>query len=207
MELTLEGIRESFAQREPRAIGRHRYFSVLVPLVEKDGEVYLLYEVRSKTMATQPGEVCFPGGHVEEGEDPCQTALRETFEEIGIAEERIELIGPGNILYGYANFTLYTYLGVISYEDYCSAQLSKDEVDEIFLVKLTDLADNPPQVFRETVSAGIDEDFPYEKLGIRRDYPWRAGKWDIPIYEIDGRIIWGLTARITANLIEVLRRA
>lgn len=207
MELTLERIREGFAHRKPGTIGRHRYFSVLVPLVERDGEVYILYEVRSKTMATQPGEVCFPGGHVEEGEDPCQTALRETFEEIGIPRERIELIGPGNILYGYANFTLYTYLGVISYEDYCSAQLSKYEVDEIFLVKLTDLENKPPQVFRETVSAKIDEDFPYEKLGISRDYPWRAGKWDIPIYDIDGRIIWGLTARITANLIEELRRA
>lgn len=207
MELTLERIREGFAHRKPGAIGRHRYFSVLVPLVEKDGKVYILYEVRSKTMATQPGEVCFPGGHVEEGEDPSQTALRETFEEIGIPRERIELIGPGNILYGYANFTLYTYLGVISYEDYCSAQLSKDEVDEIFLVKLTDLENNPPQVFRETVSAKIDEDFPYEKLNISRDYPWRAGKWDIPIYDIDGRVIWGLTARITANLIEELRRA
>ena len=56
-------------------------------------------------MQSQPGEVCFPGGHVERGENPRDTALRETFEEIGVPIERIEVIGQGDTLYGYANYT------------------------------------------------------------------------------------------------------
>lgn len=206
MDLTLTQIREAFTGRKPEAIGKHRYFSVLVPLVEKDGELHILYETRSRTMESQPGEVCFPGGHVEPGENPKDAALRETFEEIGISPEKVELIGPGNILYGYANYTLYTYLGVVQYEDVQKAELAQAEVDEIFLVKVSDLEQSPPQVFRENVYTEIDEDFPYEKLGISRDYAWRVGQWDIPIYDIDGRIIWGLTARITGNLIDELRR-
>ena len=139
MQLTLTDIKKTFAGRKPAAIGTHRYFSVLVPFVEKDGQLYILYEVRAKNMASQPGEICFPGGHVEDGEDPKDCALRETFEEIGIPKDKVTLIGPGNILYGYANYTLYTYLGVVQYADYLCAKLQKDEVDEIFLVRVSDL--------------------------------------------------------------------
>lgn len=67
---------------------------MLIPLVEKDGELHLLFEVRAKHMESQPGEICFPGGHVEQGENPKDAALRETFEELGIPTEKIELIGP-----------------------------------------------------------------------------------------------------------------
>ncbi len=206
MKLTLDHFRKAFKGKKPAAIGNHYYFSVLIPLVEKNGELFVLYEVRAKHMASQPGEVCFPGGHVETEEDPCCTALRETFEEIGISSEKIELIGAGNILYGYANYTLYTYLGIIRYEDYLNADLSLNEVDEIFLVRIADLEEHFPQVFREEVRAKIDDDFPYDKLGIGKDYRWRTGIWEIPVYDIDGRIIWGLTARITANLIEEVRK-
>ena len=205
MQLTLTDIKKTFAGRKPAAIGTHRYFSVLVPFVEKDGQLYILYEVRAKNMASQPGEICFPGGHVEDGEDPKDCALRETFEEIGIPKDKVTLIGPGNILYGYANYTLYTYLGVVQYADYLCAKLQKDEVEEIFLVRVSDLERIQPKVFSEKVYTAIDEDFPYEQIGIGRDYSWRVGRWDIPIYDIDGRVIWGLTARITGDIIETVR--
>lgn len=204
MEWTLNHIREVFDGRRPEPIGKHRYYSVLLPLVEKDGQLHLLYEMRARHMKSDPGEICFPGGHIEAGETPLEAALRETFEETGIPEEKIEVIGPGNILYGYANYTLYTYLSVIPYEAFLNARPEPEEVEELFLVRLTDLENCPKQVFREEVSAKIDEDFPYEKIGIDKDYGWRTGQWDIPIYEVDGRVIWGLTARITGNLLQVL---
>lgn len=206
MKLTHRQIEAVFTERKPEPIGKHRFFSVLIPFVERDGELCLLFETRAKTMESQPGEVCFPGGCVEPGEDPKDAALRETFEEIGIEPEKVKLIGPGNILYGYANYTLYTYIGFISWQDYLAAKLSEAEVDEIFLVKLSDFEKNPPKVFSEKVYTDIDRDFPYEKVGIGKDYAWRVGNWEIPIYDIDGRIIWGLTARITENLIGEIRK-
>lgn len=206
MSLTLKDIRNIYAERDARPIGKHKFFSVLVPFVEKDGRVHLLFEVRSKTMESQPGEVCFPGGHVEKGENPKDTALRETFEEIGIPVAKIELLAQGDTLYGYANYTLFTYMGIISHEDYVKAKLAREEVDEIFLVPLEKFIENPPEVHSESIFTDIDENFPYDKVGIDRDYQWRVGNWQIPIYDIDGRIIWGLTARITENLVETLER-
>lgn len=204
MNVNLDAVRKTFEDRAPQPIGKHRFFSVLVPIVEKDGELSLLFEVRSKNLKADPGEVCFPGGHVEEGEDPGKAALRETFEEIGIPEEAVEMIGPGDILYGYANYTLYTYMGVVKYEDYLNARLAYDEVEEIFLVPLKKFRENQPEIYSEKTYAQVHEDFPHEKVGIDKAYSWRTGIWHIPIYDIDGRIIWGLTARITQNLVDVL---
>lgn len=204
--MTLDFIRDIYKDWQSKPIGKHKFFSVLVPFVEKDGKVHLLFEVRAKNMQSQPGEICFPGGHVEKGENPADTALRETFEEIGIPETKIELLGQGDTLYGYANYTLFTYMGIISYEAYQKARLAEEEVDEIFLVPLEKFIENPPEVHSENIFTDIDENFPYDKVGIDRDYQWRVGNWQIPIYDIDGRIIWGLTARITENLIEILQR-
>lgn len=205
LNLTLDDIRNIYENWAVKPIGKHKFFSVLVPFVEKDGSVHLLFEVRAKNMESQPGEVCFPGGHVEKGENPRDTAVRETFEEIGIPPDKIELISQGDTLYGYANYTLFTYMGIIPYEAYQEAKLASEEVDEIFLVPLSKFIENPPEVHSENIFTDIDENFPYDKVGIGKDYQWRVGDWQIPIYDIDGKIIWGLTARITENLIEVLQ--
>ena len=204
---TLNDIRNVYRGRQPQPIGRHRFFSVLVPVVEKDGQPHLLFEVRARAMESQPGEICFPGGNVEPGEDPADCALRETMEEIGIAPEQVELIGPGDTLYGYANYTLYTYMGIVPYEACEQARLAPEEVDEIFLVPLQAFFDQVPQVQIEKIYTEISDDFPFEKIGIDESYPWRIGDWEIPIYDVEGRIIWGLTARITANMVRVLEES
>ena len=56
--LKIEDIEAVFAERKPGAEGNFKFFSVLVPLVEKEDDLYLLYEVRAKNMERQPGEIC-----------------------------------------------------------------------------------------------------------------------------------------------------
>lgn len=57
-----------FKKRKPVTEAGFRFFSVLLPMVEIDDEPHLLYEVRSDKVR-QPGEICFPGGELEEDED------------------------------------------------------------------------------------------------------------------------------------------
>lgn len=201
----LDEIRKAYKGHEPAPIGKYRFFSVLVPFVEKpDGEVCILYEVRAKDMESQPGEICFPGGHVEKGETPRECALRETEEETGIPAENIEVISQGDTLFGYANYTLYTHMGIISYADFLNARPQREEVDEVFLMPLSHIAESVPEIHKENIVTEIDKNFPYEKVGIDEDYQWRVGDWTIPIYYIDGRVIWGLTARITEQVLKTL---
>ncbi|XP_029464031.1 peroxisomal coenzyme A diphosphatase NUDT7 isoform X2 [Rhinatrema bivittatum] len=68
--------------------------SVLIPIIIKDGKMYLLFTVRSKELKTSPGDVCFPGGRKEPADrDDIETALREAEEEVGLPKEQAEVIG------------------------------------------------------------------------------------------------------------------
>lgn len=202
---TIERIRRIYERHEPAPIGKYRFFSVLIPFVEKDGELCLLYEVRARDMESDPGEICFPGGHVEPGEELLAAALRETEEEIGIPADRIEILGQGDVLYGYANYSLYTFIGVIQYRDFLKATIQEEEVDEIFLMPVSHLDFSRAQHFRERVYAEVTDDFPYDEVGIDEDYNWRTGQWIVPVLTVDGRVIWGLTARISEGVVKLLR--
>ena len=208
MKITIKDVSNTFDKHIPKPIGFHKYFSVLIPFIEKDGELYILYEVRSSRLKHQPGEVCFPGGRVEIGEGPMAAAIRETSEELGLPMDKIHIIGRGDIVYGYANYTLFSYIGMIDYEDYQSMQISKDEVERVFLVKLSELVKNPPEIYWENISASIEEDFPYkEELQLNEKNPWKGAKWSIPVYsQFKGEeaILWGLTAKITAATVTTL---
>lgn len=134
--MDINDIKKTYSEHTSRPIGKYKFFSVLVPFVEKEGKLNLLYEVRAKGMKSQPGEICFPGGHIEGGETPEQCAKRETCEELGIETEKINVVGQGDTLYGYANFTLFTFIGIINYQDYLNCHIQKDEVDEVFWCQL-----------------------------------------------------------------------
>lgn len=204
-KITLNEIENIFDGRTPGAAGRHSYFSVLVPLVEKEDGLHLLFELRAAHMKRQPGEVCFPGGKVEPGESLQQCAVRETVEELGINEDDIRIINQMDVMHTYSNFTLFPYLGVIRAEALKRLDCNPDEVEEIFTVPVEHLLNNEPFLYKMQIKPLIKEDFPYERIKFPKSYKWRVGTNDIPIYEYENRIIWGLTGRVTMNLMEVLK--
>ena len=202
--MTIEKIKKILKNREPSTVGKHRFYSVLVPIVEVDGDLHLLYEVRSQKIKRQPGEICFPGGAIEPGEDPKTAAIRETYEEIGIPKDKIEIISEGDKLVTTNNFTLYSYFGYLEKNSMDDLKLNPDEVGEVFTVPVEWLQDNPPDVHIVDVSQKNREDFPFEKAHIPEDYPWRGTYSEVPIYNYKDKAIWGLTGRITRNFIQIL---
>ena len=66
-----------------------RRAAVILPLIEINNEIHLLFEVRSKKMKSQPGDICFPGGKIEENESPKSAALREASEELNLNNIKI----------------------------------------------------------------------------------------------------------------------
>ena len=87
--MTISELEGRFLDRVPGIMGVRTHYAVLVPVVEWNGTLHLLFEVRSDALRRQPGEVCFPGGRMEEGETPTQCALRETCEELAIPPSSI----------------------------------------------------------------------------------------------------------------------
>ncbi|MCI8423094.1 MAG: CoA pyrophosphatase [Lawsonibacter sp.] len=206
--MDLANLERTLQTRIPGLMDAARRYAVLVPLVERSGEYHLLYEVRARTMKRQPGEVCFPGGRMEEGESPEVCALRETEEELGIPASAVKMLGRLDFIAHRANFILYPILGVVDRAAlFPRLRPSPAEVEEVFLVPLSHLLHTSPLEYDYKLIPETGAGFPYELLGIPRDYKWQPGGENIPVYPWQGRAIWGLTGRITRHLVQLIQAA
>ena len=205
MRSDLTSLEHALKVRVPGLMDSRRSYGVLVPLAERDGELHLLYEVRAKTLRRQPGEVCFPGGRMEGGETPEACALRETFEELSIPPEHVRLLGRLDFIAHRANFLMQPVLGLVDAAALADMRPSPAEVEEVFFVPLSHLLETEPIEYDYDLIPAPAEGFPYELIGIPRDYQWQLGHENVPVYPWQGRAIWGLTGRITRELIRICK--
>lgn len=194
---------------------RYSNASVLVPLIEVNGEAHILYQVRSAHIR-QGGEVSFPGGmrEVEDYFDYKKTAIRETVEELGISESHIDVIGHLGTLISSANVTLDVYVGLIKEMMIDDMPLS-DEVASVFTVPLQMLLDMEPEIHHvhmEIKPTYMDDAgnevvlLDAESLGLPDRYkkPWGTRKKEVYFYRYGEQLIWGMTGEITYAFLECL---
>lgn len=192
-------------EHKPGIIGRHKCFSVVIPIIEIDGEPHILYEVRSSEIKRQPGEICFPGGEREPGETDLECALRETSEELCINTDDINVIGEVGTLFTYGGYVIKVYAVQIDQGVLAAAAPSKSEVSELFTVPLEFLVSNEPEEYYSYAKQEVQENFPLELIGFPNGYKWASAKTEIPIYVYDKYVIWGITGRITKYFVNMLK--
>jgi 8-oxo-dGTP pyrophosphatase MutT (NUDIX family) len=147
--------------------------AVLAPIVRRPQGFTVLLTQRSSSMPSHAGQVAFPGGRVQpEDGGPLVAALRETFEETGIAPDHVTPVGGFGAYRTGTNFLITPVVGFLE----PSFTLNPDprEVDDVFETPLSFLMD-----------AANHELHAREWEGRRREYyamPW------------EGRYIWGVTA-------------
>lgn len=203
--MELSQTEEFFRTRQPEPMDAAGSFALLVPLVRERGELFLLYEVRSRALRRQPGEICFPGGKLEGTESPEECALRETWEELAIPASAIHVMGPLDFIVHRSGGVIYPVLGLADRAAVEGMARNPAEVEETFLVPLSDLWDQTPREHACPLVPRPEEGFPYEELGIPRNYPWANGRETVLSYFWGDRVIWGLTGRVTRNLIKLLK--
>ncbi len=192
----IEHIKQRLQNRPPGIIEVERASAVLIPLVERRDGLHLLFEERSNIIR-QGGEVCFPGGRIDPGESACDTALRETEEELGLPRHRIELLGRFDTLHNYTDVTIHTCIGRLDEQALSDMVLRESEVESAFTVPVQYFLEHAPYVYHFDVVPDIREDFPYDMIvGAPEKYDWLTGRCNVPIWNYEGYTIWGLTARI-----------
>ena len=207
-------IREA-RERKDRAYPRGSS-AVLIPFLIRDGAYHVLYEIRAAKLRSQPGEICFPGGRIEAGETPLETAVREATEELCVDRSRIEIVGALDDTIGPGTIPLFTYIALL--HDYEGTR-SRAEVDAVFTQPLDWILANDPEIYRIDLERKMPEDFPYEYVPSGRDYRWREQFYSVPFYpdlqtdlslfEVPRTqkmpVLWGVTARVTHSLAVLLR--
>lgn len=186
-----DGIFEAPVLGEAPVPPRQVNSGVLAPLFEEDGETRVVFTRRSTDLRTHQGQVSFPGGRIEEGENATAAALREAFEEVSLDPALVTTVGWLHPLMTMvsASFIL-PVLGTLAERPVLRP--NPGEVDRIFDVALAELAD--PAIFHEerwripgrVIEGSEDNSFPV---------------W---FFEVAGEMIWGATARMLFELLNIV---
>ncbi|KAK0408825.1 hypothetical protein QR680_004184 [Steinernema hermaphroditum] len=118
-----------------RAATKKNDSSVLIPLVEIDDRIWIILTQRSFQLNSHRGEICFPGGRIDDGEDIVQAAVREAFEETGMDPSHVDVWGTLNpVLNRYLTNTITPVVGVFDAEKLSTLAPHCAEVRSIFMV-------------------------------------------------------------------------
>lgn len=175
------------------------HYAIAIPFVDAEN---LLFQVRSDKLDRQPGDICFPGGAVEVGETPEKAVIRELSEELLLSETQIELQEENSLL---VNDSAIIHCFPCRISDY-DGSFNQEEVAEVFLAPLSFFENTLAKVYEVDWKPVFPEDFPFDKIHGGRNYGWRPRKSRIRFYEYDGRVIWGMTARIIENYVHSTRK-
>lgn len=203
--MNLSNIIAELQDREPSILGQEQFqkSAVLLPLIEIDNEIHILFEVRSMKMRSQPGDICFPGGKIDRvDKDPRACAIRETTEELGIKESDIEDVIPLDYVVSDAGRMIYPFIGSISNPD--QIRPSEAEVEEVFTVPLAFFLQTKPAIHKVNVQVVPEADFPFDLIVGGENYNWQTRQIDELFYKYDGKVIWGLTAKILTHFLALL---
>ena len=172
--------------------------------VDPAGDYDILFEVRAAGI-TQGGEICFPGGHIEEGESPEEAAIRETEEELllnVVNGQRAKVLAPLHRLQGLRGIQVSSYLGLL--ENYKNSY-SKDEIQRVFTLPLRYFLEHEPMIQEVISTTLMPEDFPYEEIPGSEKLHWTRMPRKVYFYPTEEGLIWGLTAEIIYHFVELLK--
>lgn len=197
-------MKEIIQGRTPEEIGDKERFrcAVCIAMIEAQDGHEVIFEVRSSTIPSQPGDVCLPGGAIEEGETARQAAVREACEELLISPKQIEIIGEADT-FRTGNLMIYPFVAVIKgYQ----GNFNKEEVESVFTVPLKFFLETKPEEYIVSYEPQFGDDFPFDRIVGGKDYQWRQVEQKTLFYQYEYHTIWGFTALLMNSFGKILRR-
>ncbi len=193
---------------------REEYFRsvVLVLLIPVNGVYHFVFQKRCRNIR-QGGELCFPGGRIDETDLSLQdTALRETTEELGIPKDKIEIIGRLNTIVAPMGAIIDAFVGIadVSEKDILP---NPKEVEKIITLPVSYFMEHEPERYSAEVHVSpthLDHEtgeeailLPAHELGLPDTYrkPWGGFRYSILVYKLPDEILWGFTARLVNDFI------
>ena len=154
---------------------------------KENNETHLLLMLRNTYPGVHSNQIGFPGGKVEDTDsDLLVTAKRETFEEVGILPEDIEMVKPLTEVYiPPSNFLIKPFLGL--YSEVKPFKLDPTEVEALVEVKLVDFLDNG-----NLMQQYLTTSYAHEIL--------------VPAFKLNGYTVWGATAMMLSEIKDLVQK-
>ena len=162
----------------------YKIAAVLFPLIEKNKKVNVILTTRSKDVASHPGQVCFPGGKLDKKDkNIIDCAKREAFEEVGIKNSQIKILGQIDQCITGTNYKVTPIIALINSNYIPSIQES--EVADLFEVPF---------------------EFFLDKNNLKRkNAEYKGRHYSYYQYDWKNKKIWGSTARMIVNFCEIMK--
>ena len=160
-----------------------RQAAVLAPVIERPDGPSLLFTKRADHLGEHAGQMSFPGGGREPSdEDLAATALREVHEEIGLEPDEVDIVGRLDDIHTVTRYGVRPFVARVPNRKYVP---DEREVAEIAVLPI----------------AGLTDPTNYESE--RRDHP-HYGDIRLHFFRVDGYTVWGATARILVQFLELV---
>ena len=180
-----ERLRQALSQRQKQyVVDASRVPSaVLLPIYYKQGQYYILFTKRTEKVKAHRGQISFPGGAYEEGDGTLvNTALRECAEEIGLSAEGVEVLGElDDSITTTSSYVISPFVALIPWPH--QFKIDEEEVEEII---------------EAAISGLLDKDCLHEETEMMDGKAITSYS-----YHYQGRVIWGATARILNQFLDV----
>jgi len=157
---------------------------VIMPIFEKEGEIYILLTKRTENVRDHKGQIAFPGGVMEKDDRTIlDTALREIEEEIGLNRRDIDILGALDDIITLTGYQITAFVGYFIYP--YNFNISKKEIVNIFELPLSEFM-NPLIIRKEHNMSFMGK-------------PYIVYYFDFPEHTV-----WGATARLIIQLLDIV---
>ena len=158
--------------------------AVLILLYPIKNKWHFFLTKRTNTVEHHKGQISLPGGMLEKGESHKEAAIRETFEELGVQSEDINIIGPLTPLYiPISNFKIFPFVGWIKSNPELNIQ--SKEVSKVFSPSIFNLMDPQTKKIKDSILLGQ--------------------KVKIPFFNLKNEVVWGATSMIISEFKNILK--
>lgn len=158
--------------------------AILFLLFRKEGEVWVLFTKRTESVGTHKGEISFPGGrHDPEDGNLESTSLREAYEELGILEKDVDILGTLDDIVTITDFIITPFVASIPYP--YEFKVNEGEIERLIEI--------PLRMFLEK-----------ERHRVDGNYFNRGSPYEVHYFDVGSEVVWGATAKIVKNFIDLV---
>lgn len=200
-KIQLKNIEDEFKYRKAVPIQKFKMAAVMILLEEIEDELYVIFQVRSSKLNKQPGDVCLPGGKIEEGETSFDAAIRETMEELQLSRNDFEVIGQMDYFVSPYGIIIFPYVAKANIR---INNIGNAEVDHIFKVPILEFINKDPVLYKMEIGPINNENFPYHLIN-SKVYKFSNGVLEEYFYSWNNYCIWGITAHIIKSFIDIIK--